>query len=190
MCPQSRSAATSKPGRSHGVELELHDLKQLFNSMDPSPFNAKDLDRDAEEFIVSWAQEYPPEDPLTLRIHLEQWPPEDPTELIREAVQNYFAYRTKLNDMEFRRLLKQGRASLLIGLPFLGGCLLISRILLGGEANAWAAVLRESLTIAGWVAMWRPMQIYLYDWWPVRRRGRIYAKLSQMPVEVLRKEKS
>ena len=187
MCPQSRSAVTAEAGRSHSIELELHDLKQLFNSMDPSPFNAKDLDHDAEEFIVSWAQEYPPNEPVTLRIHLEQWPPEDPTELIREAVQNYFAYRTKLNDMEFRRLLKQGRTSLLIGLPFLGGCLLISRILLGGEANAWAAVLRESLTIAGWVAMWRPMQIYLYDWWPVRRRGRVYAKLSQMPVEVIRK---
>jgi len=38
--------------------------------------------------------------------------------------------------------------------------------------------------------MWRPMQIYLYDWWPVRQRGRVYAKLSQMPVEVIRKGKS
>jgi len=25
------------------------------------------------------------------------------------------------------------------------------------------AIARESLTIAGWVAMWRPMQIYRYD---------------------------
>jgi hypothetical protein len=50
-------------------------------------------------------------------------------------------------------------------------------------------MLRESLTIAGWVAMWRPMQIYLYDWWPLRRRGRIYMKLSHMPVEVIRHPK-
>jgi len=48
---------------------------------------------------------------------------------------------------------------------------------------------RESLTIAGWVAMWRPMQIYLYDWWPLLRRSRIYAKLSQMPVELVQKGK-
>jgi len=38
--------------------------------------------------------------------------------------------------------------------------------------------------------MWRPMQIYLYDWWPVRRRRRIYEKLSHMPVEVEAKGKS
>ena len=40
------------------------------------------------------------------------------------------------------------------------------------------------------VAMWRPMQIYLYDWWPLLRRSRIYAKLSHMPVEVLQKTKA
>ncbi len=33
--------------------------------------------------------------------------------------------------------------------------------------------------------MWRPMQIYLYDWWPLRRQWRNYVKLSLMPVEVV-----
>ena len=45
-------------------------------------------------------------------------------------------------------------------------------------------MLRESLNIAGWVAMWRPMQIYLYDWWPPRRTARIYSTLSRMAGEV------
>jgi hypothetical protein len=59
--------------------------------------------------------------------------------------------------------------------------------LLGNAAGTWAAVARESLTIAGWVAMWRPMQIYLYEWWPLRRQTRIYQKLSHMPVEIIKK---
>ena len=42
----------------------------------------------------------------------------------------------------------------------------------------------EGLTIAGWVAMWKPLEIHLYDWWPVRRRGRTFEKLSRVPVEV------
>jgi hypothetical protein len=45
-------------------------------------------------------------------------------------------------------------------------------------------VLREGLIIAGWVAMWRPMEIFLYEWWPLLRRGRLYEKLSQMRVVV------
>jgi hypothetical protein len=34
------------------------------------------------------------------------------------------------------------------------------------------------------------MQIYLYDWWPLRQTGRIYARLSRMPVEVTQHAKS
>jgi len=67
---------------------------------------------------------------------------------------------------------------------------ILSKMLLGHEEGTWAAVVRESLKIAGWVAMWRPMQIYLYDWWPLLRRSRIYSKLSHMPVELIQKGKS
>lgn len=167
------------------IELALRDMRQLFNSMDPSPFNEKDLDHDAEEFIVGSAEEFPPETSLTLRIHLIEWPAEDPTELIRSGIHNYFAYREKLNRQAFRALMKRGRISLGIGLLFLITCLLISRFVIGSNGGTWAGVARESLTIAGWVAMWRPMELYLYDWWPLRRRGRIYTKLSSMPVEVI-----
>ncbi|MBZ5595163.1 MAG: hypothetical protein LAP39_23200 [Acidobacteriia bacterium] len=174
----------------HSIKLKLRDIDQLFNSMDPSPFIEKDLDDKAEEFIVSWANEFPRDAPVRLRVHLEQWPAEDPKELIRQAVHNHFTHRAELTNLEFRGLMKQGRTSLAIGLSCLAACLVISKALLPGEAGTWASVLRESLTIAGWVAMWRPMQIYLYDWWPLRRRAHIYAKLSHMPVEVVSKGKN
>ena len=35
------------------IELRLRRIEQLFDSFDPAPFHEKDLDRDAEEFIVS-----------------------------------------------------------------------------------------------------------------------------------------
>jgi hypothetical protein len=179
------------PAHSRSISLKLRDLNQLFNSMDPSPFIEKDLDDRAEEFIVSWAQEFPPDAHVMLRVHLEQWPTQDnPKELIRQAVHNHFAHRAELTHLEFSALMKQGWTSLLIGLSCLATCLIISKVLLQGEAGTWASVLQESLTIAGWVAMWRPMQIYLYDWWPLRRRGRIYEKLSHMSVEVIQQGKS
>lgn len=109
--------------------------------------------------------------------------------MVPEAVHNYFAHRATLNKLEFSRLMKQGRTSLFIGLLFLAGCLVIIQTLLRNEAGTWAGVLRESLTIAGWVAMWRPMQIYLYDWWPLRRRSHVFEKLSHMPVEVVQHRK-
>src|SRR5512142_3302151 len=110
------TAATDR-GHPHTISLKLRDTNQLFNSMDPSPFIEKDLDDDAEEFIVSWAQEFPPNAPLTLRIHLDQWPTgEDPKDLIKTAIHNHFAHSAQITDLEFRRLLRQGRTTLFIGL--------------------------------------------------------------------------
>ncbi len=169
------------------IELELHEANQLFNSMDPSPFVDKDLDGDAEEFILNWAQEYSHREPLSLTIHLEHMPAEDPTALMSEAVHNFFAYRANLNRLAFRRLMDDGQTSLLVGLAFLAGCLAIRNLLLAKTAGAWAGLLREILTVAGWVAMWRPVQIYLHEWWPLWRRGRTLSKLSRMPVEVIQK---
>jgi hypothetical protein len=190
MRSSSPGVVATDPKHVHSIKLKLRDLNQFFNSMDPSPFIEKDLDDEAEEFIVSWAEEFSPHARVKLRIYLEQWPEKDPTELIRQAVHNYFTHRAELTGLEFKHLMKQGRTSLLIGLSFLATCLAINEALLRGEAGTWANVLRESLTIAGWVAMWRPMQTYLYDWWPLHRRGRIYTKLSHMPVEVVPKEKT
>jgi len=152
--------------------------------MDPSPFQERDLDDDAQEFIVSWAREFPRRDPVSLIVYVNQLPvPVDAEQLLETAVHNYFSYRAKLNRLEFRYLLKQGRASLIIGLAFLTACVLTSQ-LLRHRAGTLPIILREGLIIAGWVAMWRPMEIFLYEWWPLLRRGRDYEKLSRMRVEV------
>jgi hypothetical protein len=190
MSTSSGARSTPERGHPHIIKLELREVGQLFNSMDPSPFIDRDLDDDAEEFIVDWARELPPNAPIRLRIYLEQPPAEGAQDMIRQAVHNYFAHRTQITKLEFRRLMRQGRTSLTIGLLFLALCLVLIRTLLAGRTGAWASILRESLTIAGWVAMWRPMQIYLYDWWPLRQTGRIYARLSRMPVEVTQHAKS
>ena len=153
--------------------------------MDPSPFHERDLDDDAEEFIVSWAQEFPRRDPVSLVIHVNQIPEQrDAQHLVEAAVHHYFAYRAKLNRLEFRHLLKEGRTSLIIGLVFLGACLLISELLRRQEPRSVLMIARQGLIIAGWVAMWRPMEIFLYAWWPLLRKGRLYQKLSRMHVEV------
>ncbi|MEW6302643.1 MAG: hypothetical protein AB1705_04175 [Verrucomicrobiota bacterium] len=169
----------------HRIEVNLRDLSQLFNSMDPSPFNEKDLDHDAEEFITSWAMEYPRRDPIALRIHLQQEPEGiDAREVAEQAIHHYFDYRARLNWLEFKRLMKTGRTSLVIGLLFLFSCLFAVEMVGPAEPGTGLALLRESLTIGGWVAMWRPLEIYLYEWWPLRRRGQIFEKMSRMPIEV------
>jgi hypothetical protein len=183
--PNMRGAG-AVPGQ---IEVRLRELSQLFNSMDPSPFHERDFDADAEEFIISWALEFPRKQPLKLVIYLPQAPAEGGgAATIAQAVHNYFAYRAELNWREFKQLMRQGRTSLIVGLSFLVACFVIGQLVAQAGTGTWHGLARESLTIGGWVAMWRPLQIYLYEWWPLRYRGAIYRKLSAMDVE-LRVEK-
>ncbi len=176
--------SNSRPRGENPIEVNIDTLDQLFNTMDPSPFHERDLDCSAEEFIVSWAREYPLHEPVRLIVHLKACPPGmDAQAVIERAVHNYFGYKTGLNQREFSQLLREGRISLLIGLSFLTLCLSAGEFVVNHDVPG-GMVMRESLTIGGWVAMWYPLEIYLYRWWPLRRTGRIFRKLSEMPVEV------
>ena len=119
---------------SHRIELNLREIGQLFNTMDPAPFPEKDLDGDAEEFILSWVCEFPLDEPVVLVVHLNEFPTDqNPQSAIEQGVHHYFAYRARLNRLEFRRLLKDGRQSLLIGIVFLAACLPAGHAIGGGE---------------------------------------------------------
>jgi len=181
----SASNLSGLPEGDRSIQLRLKDISQLFNSLDPSPFTEQDLDRDAEEFIVSWARELPKRRPLHLIIHLERpLTPGRDGPAVAQAIRHYFAYRASIARLELRHLLSQGQTSLLIGLGFLTGCLVLSG-LIGphDDGTAWT-VAREGLTIVGWVAMWRPMEIYLYDWWPLWRRVVLLKRLGQIKVDL------
>ena len=173
------------PQPTHHLELRVHALEQLFNSLDPTPFLNKDLDREAEAFIESWALEFSSNDHLHITIHVEQPVSEgDATQLMTEAIHNYFTYKTGRVIGELKRLLKEGRFSLVVGLAFVTLCLFGAEIIGQAIAGTAFSVVREGLTIIGWVALWRPMQIFLYDWWPLVRRIRIYKNLVHAHIRV------
>jgi hypothetical protein len=171
----------------HQISLRLREIGQLFNSMDPTPFHHRDLDPEAEKFIESWAQEFPGGSRFLLVIHLEKKPAQgDAAALLAEAIHNYFGYEAQMAGRELKRLLRLGRTSLLVGLGFLSLCTLGAKALgaSASEPYAYLDVLREGLIIAGWVAMWRPIQIFLYEWWPITRRRRMLQNLAHAQVRV------
>lgn len=170
----------------HRLELRVSELMQLFNSLDPTPFLHRDLDRSAETYIENWAREFPPDSRLQITIHLERAPATgNPTVMMTEAVHNHFDYRASLMRGELRQLLRQGRTSLCIGLAFVAVCLLIADAITQAGGGDVHTIARESLTIVGWVAMWRPVEIFLYDWWPLVRRIRVYKNLRYARVRVV-----
>ena len=169
----------------HQIELRIARLSALFNSMDPTPFHQRDLDRDAVEYLENWALEYSQQSHFCIIVHIDDMPESDPAPLVSEAIGHYFEYKSTLARRSLRRLLVEGRISLLIGLAFLALCLLGADMLASYVHRPFPRMLKESLLIGGWVAMWRPIQIFLYEWWPIVRKRRIYRNLGNAKVHVM-----
>src|SRR5437763_15849653 len=91
---EGHSAGDPLPPKCAVIEVHVAKLKQLFNSIAPSPFRNKDLDPKAEEFIVGWGKEIPRETPLGLVVVLERTAGlPDEAALLRDAVHEFFRQR-------------------------------------------------------------------------------------------------
>jgi hypothetical protein len=167
------------------IEIRLSRLAQLFNSLDPSPFHDRDLDQDAEEYIIGSAEETARQRPLRLVIHLPVYQvPQVGAHDLGEAIHNYFSYRAAHEERRLRILFRDGRIALVTGLIFLLCCMLLRQLAFSFEPGAVSDIVGEGMLIIGWVAMWRPLEIFLYEWVPIRRRCRILAALAKMTVSI------
>ncbi|CAN7376902.1 hypothetical protein LJR235_002200 [Pararhizobium sp. LjRoot235] len=106
--------------RHYTILIRVDRIARLFNSLDPTPFRERDLDDDAERFIVEWAQEAPANVPIEIVIQL----PKEETNSVSEqtvthAVQYNFEGRATQANRELRELLREGRRALIIGIPIL-----------------------------------------------------------------------
>jgi hypothetical protein len=170
----------------HLIEIRVDRLAQLFHTLDPFPFRERDLDQDAEEYIVSWARELPDKHPVRIAVHIPDGDALDAhSQELNEAFHRYFAGRAVAVQHELNELFRVGRRSLAIGIPILVACFVLARLAAGYlTENPVQRLVEESLLILGWVANWRPLEIFLYDWWPLTRRRDLYRRLASAAVEL------
>jgi len=170
------------------IEVHLRSAEQLFNSLDPSPFHERDLDDEAERYIVGWARELRGTGPLQLVVTLPAAAyAAAAAQHIPDAIHNYFNYRAQQTRQDLRELLRIGWRSLAIGLVVLLACFLaIQYMSFSVSQTTIGRLLEQSLLILGWVANWRPLEIFLYDWLPIQRHLTLFRRLAKMPVEVRR----
>lgn len=169
------------------IELRLQSLDQLFDPFDPFPIPTRDLSRTAEEFVVGWAREFQQGARLCIRVYL-------PAEAVgsadvdglHSAIAGHFLYRARRARSDMREQIRIAQLSLLVGICVLGACIGIRQALReAASSSTIAGFISEGVAIVGWVANWRPIEILLFEWWPLARRRRLFERLAAAPVEVL-----
>jgi hypothetical protein len=168
------------------IEIRLRNIGQLFNSFDPTPFPGRDLDDSAEQFIAGWAREFGRVERLRIVVHLPREECEtEAAKTLGSAMAQHFNYRADVMDRELSELFRSGRLYLAVGLSIFAACMVLAQTLRTMfPGNAFASAIEQGLIIVGWVANWKPFEVLLYDWWPMRRRIRLFQRLARADVEV------
>jgi len=168
------------------IEIKLTSVIQLFNSFDPAPFYEKEIDTEAEHYIVDTVEDFPAKTKFMIHIYL---PPSlvesQEAKKIIPAIHNHFRYKMLVTERKFRAKFRFGRWSLLVGLTFLAISLVASQLIATMTNYLLPQLLSYSLLIIGWVAMWQPITVFLYELWPIIRLKKIYEKISTMEIEIL-----
>jgi hypothetical protein len=167
-----------------GVRLEK--LEDLFEKFDPAPMGHGDLAPDIANYVAERAARFPNEPEFDLRLHL---PVSEAARARRmdltQHIQTYFQMRAEQHRRHLSEVFRSGRQALAIGLAVLVACLLLAWLLRGGDDYSLAWLVKESLVVIGWVAIWRPAETFLYDWIPIERQKRMLFRLARSTFTVV-----
>jgi hypothetical protein len=168
------------------IEIKLTSVIQLFNSFDPAPFYEKEIDTEAEHYIVETVEDFPAKTKFLIRIFLpSSLVTSQEAKKIIPAIHNHFQYKMLVADRKFRAKFRFGRWSLLVGFSFLAIAIAASELIATMATSLLPQLLSYSLVIIGWAAMWEPVTVILYELWPIIRMKKVYEKISTMEIEVL-----
>lgn len=167
------------------IDLRLRAERQLFDARDPAPFRERDLDAEAVAWILQSMEELPKGAPAKIVIQLRERSPGDlEPEALREAVRAHFQWEIERLRRKRQGDRREGAFFMLLALPVLALCLALAVASKRIPEPGLATFMGEGLPIVGWVAMWRPLELLLYDGWPVRRRIRLCERVLASEIEV------
>lgn len=173
------------------ITLYLTDIHDLFNAPEFDPFTDQDYTSSGVEQIIT---ELKPES-LNRPIHTTIFLPPDALaestdQVIGAAIRRYCGARIYEAENELASLRWRGLKALQIGLIFLAVCLLLSALF--GSLMALPPFLQtflgEGFLIAGWVGLWHPIELLLYEWWPHWRTKRLYERIQEMKITIRAEE--
>lgn len=167
------------------IDIRVRRVEQLFDGRDPAPFRERDLDAGAVDYLVGAMEELPAGAAVRIVVSVEEpLPPTLPADEVAAAIAAHFAYEEARVGRALRRHVRHGQAVLLVGLVGLALCLGLEELLTMFGTGHAVQVLKNGLVIIGWVAMWRPVEALLYDWWPLLGERKLHRRLREARCDV------
>lgn len=155
-------------------------MEQLFDNRDPSPFRDRDLDPRLVEYLLGAARDLAGVTPLRVEI----WLPTLPSVDLRQAVRAYFQQEIDRTTRERREQVRSALNGFLIAIAVVIVLITVAEVVERRTTGTFGTVVREALVISGWVLMWRPLDVLVYDRIAWVRNRRILESIRDAAIAV------
>jgi hypothetical protein len=163
------------------IDVRVSGVEQLFDNRDPAPFRERDLDPDLVEYLLAAGDDLAGQPAFRVVFWLAR--PCQPGE-VEAAVHAHFDYELDRLVRRRRRQRRTGQLALLLGTGIIIALMSLGQLVSTVIAGPVGVALREGLVISSWVVLWRPVEILIYDWIPVRRERRVLRRMLAAPIDV------
>jgi hypothetical protein len=163
------------------LEVRILNVEQIFDNRDPAPFRDRDLDPDFIDYLVDGVRDLGTAKPIRIIVWLEQ---ACPPGQIAEAVHNSFEHALERIHRNRREHVRSGWIALAIASVAILVLTGLGQVVAMTIPNALGVALQTALEISGWVFMWRPIEVLIYDGIPVRRERRVLRAIRAAPIDV------
>ena len=177
------------------IELRISHPAQFYNLLDPAPNDKKEINHATESYIINSLEDMPNDKHSSAKIvlYLEQTLYDD--EKIRtdmeQAIHSHFALKLCSANQKYKLSMNKGRRYLARGLIFLIICLILSSVVTSiYNQNDIIYAIGQSFVVIGWVALWRPVEFYLYDRRDILDEIKMLGQLETITVETRRWNKN
>jgi len=144
------------------------------------------LSQEAEEVIVDEAERIPEDAAINLVFEVSEEQSFD-RDKIASLLTQHFLNRRDTEKIRLKTVFRLGWKSLFVGLIFVIAMVVLTKLSTTLLPDSGLVItLRQLFLILGWVALWRPAELLLYEWRPYSRRVRLYERTAAAKIDIKR----
>src|SRR5262245_11494686 len=163
------------------LDVRIASVDALFDNRDPAPFRQRDLDPGLVEYLMGAAYDLARAERIRIVFWVEQ--PCTPGE-VKSGVRAHFEYELDRIRRRRREQVRSGWVGLVVAVVAVVALIGLSEIVRRVIPGTLGTGLGEALVISGWVMLWRPAELLIYDGIPWRRERRALRALRDAALEI------
>ncbi len=168
------------------IAVNIERLEEFYDTLDPSYLYEKDLNPNLARYLTERIVVFPEKTDVKIEFHVpSEFKEKNYAADMTQAFRKHFEFEY-LNSMvhKNKRIKKGLKTFFYAGIIFMSLMTLSILIKSVGRDNVILKLISEGLFIGGWVSLWKPIEILIYDWLPLYEDERKYKRLRDIKVKI------